>query len=436
MSLTTQTAISQKIALLKDHLQTPLFKNGYALVTSSLLTSGLGMVYWLLAARMYSAESIGISSALLSTMMFIVNLAHLNLPNGLNRFVPGAGDRTKKLILVSYITGVGVAGIASIGFVLSVSYWAPGLALLKTNPLLSAFFVCATMGWTIFVLQDSALTGLRKAVWIPLENLGFAVAKIALLVLIAVMFPTTGVFISWIVPVFFLLPVINWLIFGRILPTHPESTAPPKEPLTVKVVGQFIFSDYVASAVWMGTTNLLPLLVLETLGAAENAWFYLTWNISYSLYLISRSMGMSFVTEGATDQSKLYELARQTIMKSFMIVIPAAGALYILAPFILQLYGPDYAEQTTMLLRLFTLSAIPGTIITVYTGLLRVQKKMGQLILILSGQGVIILGLSLLWMSQYGLNGIGYGWLLTQSILALLILFFIPNLLFIPRGDQ
>ena len=186
----------------------------------------------------------------------------------------------------------------------------------------------------------------------------------------------------------------------------------------------------------MATTNLLPLLVLETLGAAENAWFYLAWNISYALYLVSRSMGMSLVTEGVTDRSKLAELAYQTLMKSFMIVIPAAAALYILAPFLLRFYGAEYALQTTTLLRLFALSAIPGTVITVYTGLLRVQKKMGQLITILSGQGIIILGFSLLWMQQYGLNGIGYGWLITQSVIAIAILFFSPSLFLAPWASQ
>ena len=394
------------------------------------------MVYWLLAARLYSAEAIGISSALLSAMMFIVNLAHLNLPNGLNRFVPGAGNKTKRLILGAYGITVLIAGIASIGFVLGVSYWSPSLAFIKSNWLLSLFFICATMGWAIFVLQDSALTGLRQAVWIPIENLGFALAKILLLVLVAVMLPVTGVFVSWIIPVFFLLPIINWLIFRRVLPNHSKKAELPKEPITVRVIGRFVFADYIASAVWMATTNLLPLLVLETLGAAENAWFYLAWNISYALYLVSRSMGMSLVTEGVTDRSKLAELAYQTLMKSFMIVIPAAAALYLIAPILLQFYGADYALQTTTLLRLFAISAIPGTVITVYTGLLRVQKKMIQLIFVLSGQGIIILGFSMLWMQQYGLNGIGYSWLLTQSIIALAILFFCPSLFIIPWGDQ
>ncbi|MFK7805331.1 MAG: phosphotransferase [Anaerolineae bacterium] len=433
MSLTAQTNLNQKLAKLRTHLNTPLYKNGYALVSSSLLTSALGMVYWLLAARFYTAEAIGISSALISMMLFIVNLSHLNLPNGLNRFVPGAGDQTKKLIGLAYATAVSISAIASIIFILGISYWAPSLeTTFGEGRWLSILFVCATMGWCIFVLQDSALTGLRQAIWIPAENLAFALAKIALLVLVVSMFPISGVFVSWILPVFLLLPLINWLIFGKIIPTHPNSNTPPTESITIKAVGKFIFSDYVASAVWMATTNLLPLLVLETLGAAESAWFYLAWNISYALYLISRNMGMSLITEGSSDPSQLFKLAYQTVMKSFMIVIPIATALYIVTPILLSFYGSDYVANTAPLLRLFTVSAIPGTIITVYTGYLRVRKKMLQLVIILSGQGFLVLGFSLLWMKRFGLEGIGYGWLFTQVIIAGLIIIGVPKLLLTP----
>ncbi len=40
-------------------------------------------------------------------MTFLANLAHLNLTNGLNRFVPTSGPRTARLIALSYT----VAGV-------------------------------------------------------------------------------------------------------------------------------------------------------------------------------------------------------------------------------------------------------------------------------------------------------------------------------------
>ena len=51
-----------------DHVRTPLYLNAYAMIASNLLNSGLGLVYWGLAARLYSVESLGISAAVISSM--------------------------------------------------------------------------------------------------------------------------------------------------------------------------------------------------------------------------------------------------------------------------------------------------------------------------------------------------------------------------------
>ena len=51
-----------------DHVRTPLYLNAYAMIASNLLNSVLGLVYWGLAARLYSIESLGISSAVISSM--------------------------------------------------------------------------------------------------------------------------------------------------------------------------------------------------------------------------------------------------------------------------------------------------------------------------------------------------------------------------------
>ena len=39
--------------------------------------------------------------------------------------------------------------------------------------------------WCVFSLQDAVLTGMRQAVWLPLENGVYGLAKIGLLVALA-----------------------------------------------------------------------------------------------------------------------------------------------------------------------------------------------------------------------------------------------------------
>ena len=49
----------------------------------------------------------------------------------------------------------------------------------------ACWFVVSTARGRSFSLQDSALTGLRASVWIPLENAAYGVVKLGLLVVVA-----------------------------------------------------------------------------------------------------------------------------------------------------------------------------------------------------------------------------------------------------------
>ena len=59
-------------------------------------------------------------------------------------------------------------------------------------------FVVIVTFWVVFVLQDSALTGLRATKWIPVENTLFGLAKLALLPLFIVLIPGQGIFLAWV----------------------------------------------------------------------------------------------------------------------------------------------------------------------------------------------------------------------------------------------
>jgi O-antigen/teichoic acid export membrane protein len=76
---------------LAAHVANPLYRTGYALTLSSGLTSVLGLAYWLLAARFYPAEVVGMNSAAIAAMTFLSGLAGLSLDGAYVRFVPRLG---------------------------------------------------------------------------------------------------------------------------------------------------------------------------------------------------------------------------------------------------------------------------------------------------------------------------------------------------------
>src|SRR5438046_991932 len=86
-----------------------LYRTGNALVVSVGVTSGVGVVYWLLAAHLYSRRTVGLNAAAVSVMMLLAGVSQLNLASTMARFVPRAGSRTRVLVRAAYAVSIGVA---------------------------------------------------------------------------------------------------------------------------------------------------------------------------------------------------------------------------------------------------------------------------------------------------------------------------------------
>ena len=403
---------------LMAHVRMPLYRNAYALVLSSGIMSGLGFVYWIFAARNYSTETVGLNSVAISTMLFLSYISQLNLGSALNRFVPNAGRATARLVLRSYLASSLLALTVSLIFVLGIDIWTPALGFLRSRPLLVTWFTLATVGWSVFALQDDVLVGLRQATWVPIENTVFALAKIALLIGFASILPAYGIFASWSLPAVFLVLPTNFLIFRFLIPQHSRLSGDREMNIASKQITGYIAADYLGSIMWHASTSLLPILVTERVGPTANAYFYLSWTITYALYLVSINMGMSLTAEGAADQKNLPTYSLRVFVQAARLLVPVVTIIVLGAPYILLLFGRSYAEEGTTVLRVLALSALPNIVVSLAISILRVQRRVGMIVLLLGTLSVLVLSLSYLLLDLYGIVGVGMAVLLAQTAVA------------------
>src|SRR3712207_8892491 len=93
-------------AWFRDQLGQPLLRTAYSLIANVILTAGLGVGFWIAAARLFDAEDVGRDSALISAMSLISSVAQLNLGNALLRFLPGMRSGAARALGATYaITG-------------------------------------------------------------------------------------------------------------------------------------------------------------------------------------------------------------------------------------------------------------------------------------------------------------------------------------------
>jgi O-antigen/teichoic acid export membrane protein/LysM repeat protein len=417
MAKTTATLKMLSVHRLVAHARTPLFRNGYALMLSAAATSSLGVVYWMLATRYYSAEVVGLNSAVISAMLLVAGVAQLSLASVITRFLPRAGHATGRLVCGAYALTLTVAALASLLFVLGVRLWSPALAFLGASPLFTLWFVLATMAWCIFTLQDSVLAAMKQAGWVPIENTSFAVAKIMLL-LFAWPVARYGIFASWTIPGAAVLLPISYLIFRRLLPRHAHASAAQAEPLLPRRIAGYAASNYIGSMLSLAVNTLLPLLVLHQLGPKANAYFAQPWLIASSLQLIAGNMAVSLTVEAATDRARLASYARRALVHTARLLVPLVALTLIGAPALLQLFGRAYAAEGAGLLRLLALGALPNLVNMLYLSVARVRNRVGAIVIVQAALCALTLGLSYPLLHRYGIIGVGIAWLSSQTLVA------------------
>src|SRR6202012_293158 len=354
-----------------------------------------------------------------SAMNLVSGFTAYNLVGAITRFIPQTGRRTRSWVLRTYLFSSVASIIVTIPFLLTVSHWGPTYSEL-TGLIPGLAFLLSVVTWSIFTLQDGVMTGLRNAIWVPLENGLFGIVKIILLVAFAVAIPTVGIFASWMLPVFISLPLVNGLIFFKLMPRHEQLTA-HRTPPTTRQIGKFLAGDYIGAMCLLGINNLVPILVSIRIGPDKSAYFYIAWSIGLVLDLLAVNMAMSLTVEGAYDAATLAANCRSALRRLAIILVPIVVLVALLAPFGLKLYGAKYASYGAPVLELMALATLPKALTELFLGVMRAQNRPKMIALIQIVRFVLILVLALALTGVIGVAGAALGALCTQLFVAVLI---------------
>lgn len=416
---------------LSGHIADSLYRTGYFLIVGTGVTAILGVAFWALAARAYPAEAVGLNAAAISAATLVSGVCSLGLNAVLVRYLPVAGPSTRRLVLTSYGITVALSLLVGAAVALASSLWSPALGFLS-EPAWLAGFAAATAGITVFTLQDSVLTGLRAARWIPLENSLYSLAKLLLLAGVAGALPFAGPFVAWNAPLLVAIVFVNWLIFRRLIPAASRAVGSfDRRQLLSMAPG-----NYAGKLFTLAATLYVPILVADLVGAAEAAYFFVPWTISLALELVALNMTTALTVEAAIDLPGLRRLARRTLAHSLRLVAPAAVFAALGAPWLLLAFGQDYVDAGAPLLRLLALGMIPNAVVALGVAVARLEHRGWVVLAVQGSQCVLLLGGGVLLLPSLGIVAIGLVWTATQALLAVALLGGILRPLLLARSSQ
>jgi O-antigen/teichoic acid export membrane protein len=404
-----------------DSWRAPQHRDGMALVLSSGVSSAIGMLFWVLAARLFDQAIVGINSAALSAVTLLASASHLNMGNAMLRFVPVA-DRRRAVVAGCIAVGIGWGAVVGLGFGIGANVWAPDLVAAFGHPALVAFYVISVPVWTVFVLQDAALTAIRRAGLVLVENVVFALLKVGLLVVAAGLGLMAGIALGTVVATLLVVVVVVGYL-ARVL--RKQEPAPHDVPVTARDLAGFIGVDYAGNVAWQTAVFGLPLIVIALAGPEGAAVYGVAWQITYALYLVASGMGKSMVAHSAAGDSAAIARARRGMdRKTMTLVLPGATVVAIGSYLILWVFGSDYADAGAVVLALLALSAIPNVITNSALWEARVRRIRAVQFGLPAAISAVVIVATFVLVPAVGIVGVGWAWLTAQSVAAAAILIY------------
>ncbi len=386
--------------------------NALSLMTATVATNALGLVFWTEAARIGTPRVVGRAAAAIAALTLLATISQLNLTNVFVRLLPSAGRLGRRLIARGYLA------VVTLSLAVGAVYVFSGLGdgIVRGGIATEVAFVVAVPVLAVFALQDSVLTAVRRAPWVAAENISFATGKLALLPALLLLPIGGGIVISWVVPAAVAVIVVSALLFSRVLRglEHIEGTLPPRRRLMSFVAGEYV------TAVWAtAATQLMPLIVAWRLGPAQVAYFTLPWLISMGITLLLWNVASAFVVELAGANERSSELLQRTLLLWAGVVTGALVVCVFAAGPLLSLAGPSYAAHGTELLRLIGCSAPFTALVALYCMLMWIDQRVWLLAAFQATSGLALLAATLVLLPHLGLVAVGWASLGVQAVAAI-----------------
>ena len=398
---------------------TPLYSNAFYLMLNTAIMALLGFFFWMIVARFYSESEVGFSSAIISAinLLSIISLAGLN--TSLIRFLPQS-DKPRELINTSYtlssLISLVVAGI----FIAGLSLWSPSLDFIKQNTIFTLVFIVFTLSWTLSSMVGATFVARRRAGFVLSKNTIFSALKIPFPILLVSLFRTFGVVASWGIANAIALAISIFLFLPRVQEGYkPE---PALNPNLIKYMWRYSAGNYLSNLLSASLKFILPLMVVNLLGARQNAYFYVAWMIANLLSAIPTSISQSLFAEGSHFEDKFRENVTKSLKFTFLLLVPAVVVLILVGKWLLLAFGQSYSLNAVSLLWILSLSSLPLAVNRIYSTILRVKGRLKELIAIWVFIAVSVLLTSYLLMPAFGIMGIGYAWFGAHAVAAIYIL--------------
>lgn len=351
-----------------------------ALVAAKVGTMGFGFLAWIVAARLYPANEVGLASGAVSAVTLCAQIALVGLGSAVITLLPAHIDRPARLLDTSVSLLTVSAAVAALGFILFAGSVLQELRVVAADPLYAGLFVLLAVGGTLGVLFDQVSTARRRGDQVLIRGVAAGVATLVAVVLIGRALgsgTSRDIFAAWVLGGLITV-AIGLVTISRAIPGY--GFRPGLDPGLAGTLTRVGLPNYVLTLTERAPGFALPIFVTELLSPTDNAYWYAAWMMAWVVFIVPIQVGMTSFAEIARDPALTGRIVRHGLRTSLAIGIAGAAAVAIFAEPLLGLLGPGYAAAGALPLRILVLGIVPLTFIQAYFSYCRARRRLGEAI--------------------------------------------------------
>ncbi len=322
-----------------------------SLLTAQVLSAALGLVFWVLVARLVDAHDVGIAAAAISAQTLLGIVTTLGHSTMLISELPGQAPARQRTLVLRSLLVVFVSSAVAAGVVVACSpVLSSNLADALGNPIGGVTFVLGTAGFAWALVVDDACLGLKRSGLQVSRNLVASSLRFPITALLLLLgFTDAHVLqVCWVLPLVASIPFTLWRLR---LPRH-DRTSPPLLADIRGFIGLALRNHALSLALAAGS-QMVPVVAALTLGSVQNAEFAIAWLMATFVFLPPYLLATALFAHGAN-------VTEEEFRRSMERTIPAALSLsallcvgaWVLGEPVLLIFGGEYSRHSWAILAL------------------------------------------------------------------------------------
>lgn len=393
-----------------------LLQSTASLATSTVVTAGIGFIYWAVAARSFPAVAVGESSTAISAVSLLGPLSIFGLGTLMMVRLPTLKQGRSALVSTATLAAGFNAALISLLCALFLPASFLGIPGVGHGLLATVVFVALVVSQAICLVVDQAFLAVAGSGIQLSRNLIQSTAKLVLLGVFAATiarFGSLAIVLSWLLAnVISIAAVVGTLVrryrvsLRRALPRLSALRGMEFAAAKHHGLNTSLFVPYFA----------MPIVANVMLGSEQAAYLYATWSLAGFVFFLPMALAWGLFASGARDSRTFVTEFRFTLRFALAICLAAVVAIALFGGLVLGIFGPAYAENGRVVLVVLAVGGLGAVIRDHHVTLARVTENEGRESVLIALLGIAEIAGAAIGAHLGGLIGLSLGWLAAVGV--------------------